>query len=671
MKTVRLIIGIAFALSFYMLSASNDWFSPLSFKIFDLGVSARDYSGRQSDIVVIEITPDCLSRYFPDPHYPISRNLDQFTRILMTFEQHRPRLVVFDVLFDFYDSSAVDDLNVFCDELRRLGKVILPATVERVPIADSYVARKDSLILPIPAIREAAYRIGIVNLPVDGDGCIRRYYYNKSYRSEVIYSLACQVLREKVSVEEIDCFANETFYIDYSWQSAGIAKVSYSDYIETPALASLCEGKVVFVGVNSPEFSDRYLTPLGTTNNGQENLSGVQIHGLATQTVLAGTGIRKASGLVTFLAFGLLVSLLAIVVYRARIAVGILITVLGFVLILLLGLLSVVFFNMYFPTGVVAVSTTAALVVFGFLKSSIVITTAEQQSRIKDNHISQLEEKNRIITETKTALEIEHQRLKDTQARLIQSEKMASLGMLAAGIAHEVNSPLGGITSMNQTLLSGLGKVRDHCADNARDDDSRQRLERILTMMEQANKTVGDGAARVAEIVNRLKSFAGLDEAEIQEVDINEALDNTLSLVSGRLKQGVEIVKEYGRLPRLSCHAANLNQVFLNLVLNANDPIESVGQITVRTAVEDASIHISISDTGAGIPEENRSKIFDPGFTTKGVKVGTGLGLAICYQIVKEHNGDILVESQKGKGSTFTVVLPLGAADGGVNRILS
>jgi PAS domain S-box-containing protein len=249
--------------------------------------------------------------------------------------------------------------------------------------------------------------------------------------------------------------------------------------------------------------------------------------------------------------------------------------------------------------------------------------------------------------------------LRQTQAHLVQSEKMASLGGLVAGIAHEINTPVGAMTSMHDTLMRAIAKLKEHLKEaNPGAFESDERLKSLFAMIDESNQVIRSGASRVAEIVRRLRSFARLDEAELKKVDVHEGLEDTLTLVHHEIKHNIQIVRDYGTLPVMSVFPSRLNQVFLNLINNARQAIHNKGTITLRTWVEDKTASIAITDDGVGIPKENLSRVFDPGFTTKGVGIGTGLGLSICYQIVKDHRGRIDVESEVGKGATFTVRIP-------------
>jgi PAS domain S-box-containing protein len=249
--------------------------------------------------------------------------------------------------------------------------------------------------------------------------------------------------------------------------------------------------------------------------------------------------------------------------------------------------------------------------------------------------------------------------LRQTQAHLVQSEKMASLGGLVAGIAHEINTPVGAMTSMHDTLMRAIAKLKEHLKEtNPGAFEKDERLKSLFAMIDESNQVIRSGASRVAEIVRRLRSFARLDEAELKKVDVHEGLEDTLTLVHHEIKHNIQIVRDYGTLPLMSVFPSRLNQVFLNLINNARQAIHNKGTITLRTWVEDKTASIAITDDGVGIPKENLPRVFDPGFTTKGVGVGTGLGLSICYQIVKDHRGRIDVESEVGKGATFTVRIP-------------
>jgi signal transduction histidine kinase len=242
-------------------------------------------------------------------------------------------------------------------------------------------------------------------------------------------------------------------------------------------------------------------------------------------------------------------------------------------------------------------------------------------------------------------------RLERAQAQLVQSEKMAALGLLVAGIAHEINTPMGAIASTHDTVFRAIEKIKGEAG-------SSPSLTRLFTMLEGTQRLLTDATGRVTSIVRRLRSFARLDEAELKEADLNSGIEDTLALVAHELK-GVRVIKELGALPAVTCYPGRLNQVFLNVIVNARQAIAHDGEIRIVTSHGDGSVRVQISDTGCGIAPADLARVFDPGFTTKGVGVGTGLGLSICYQIVEEQKGTIGIASELGKGTTVTITVPV------------
>ncbi len=232
--------------------------------------------------------------------------------------------------------------------------------------------------------------------------------------------------------------------------------------------------------------------------------------------------------------------------------------------------------------------------------------------------------------------------LKETQIQLINSEKMASLGQLVAGVAHEINTPVASIKSNNAIASKLLLSVED------------SELKEMLTELNNIDK---EAVTRISNIVTSLKKFVRLDEAELQEADINKELDLTLELIRHETKNRIKIVKHYGEIPVIRCFPNMLNQVFTNILINACQAIENEGTITITTEYKDKNLIVKIKDTGHGIPKNQLLKIFSAGFTTKSSGVGTGLGLAICTKIIEKHNGKIIVNSEVGKGSEFIITI--------------
>ena len=236
--------------------------------------------------------------------------------------------------------------------------------------------------------------------------------------------------------------------------------------------------------------------------------------------------------------------------------------------------------------------------------------------------------------------------------QFIQADKMAALGLLVAGVAHEINTPMGAIHSNNDNMRRAVAKIRKLLGPQ------EQEVERLFDIVDEVCRNNEAATERIMKIVHSLKNFARLDEAERKEVDIHEGIESTLTLVQHQLKNRIRVEKQFADLPEIQCHPIQLNQVFMNILVNAAHAIPDQGTITIKTLKEGGNVKVVIGDTGVGIPHEHLSKIFDPGFTTKGVGLGTGLGLSICYKIVQDHNGKIEVESSSA-GTIFTITLPI------------
>lgn len=280
------------------------------------------------------------------------------------------------------------------------------------------------------------------------------------------------------------------------------------------------------------------------------------------------------------------------------------------------------------------------------------------------------------LTETLEQQQKLNKRLEEANNQLLQSEKMASIGQLAAGVAHELNNPIGFVHSNLGTLDGYVHDLMAIIAAYKKDaEDSGRSVEAVQRIMEECDydflkndifSLLGeskDGLGRVRKIVEDLKNFSRVGEQEWQEADLHQGIDSTLNIVWNELKYKCKVVKAYGDIPHVYCMISQLNQVFMNLLINASHAIETQGMITIRTSLAGANrICVEISDSGKGIAPEHITRIFEPFFTTKPVGKGTGLGLSLSYSIVQRHGGSIEVDSQLGVGSSFRVLLPIHPA---------
>ena len=262
-----------------------------------------------------------------------------------------------------------------------------------------------------------------------------------------------------------------------------------------------------------------------------------------------------------------------------------------------------------------------------------------------------------------TELEAVQQKLERVEAALVQSEKMASLGNLLAGVAHEINTPVGSISSNSHLLMRAVEKLRKLVDDapELRGQDVQGKLTRILEALEGVSRVNETACERIVSIVRSLKSFSRLEEPTCRKASIHEEIEAALTLVHHQLKSRIDVERDYGEIPDVECVSGQLNQVFMNLLVNASQAIEGKGRIRITTRAEGDHVRIAFKDSGSGIRPENLDRVFEPGFTTKVAGDGTGLGLGICYKIIHAHHGDIKVESELGEGATFTVTLPVRA----------
>jgi len=285
-----------------------------------------------------------------------------------------------------------------------------------------------------------------------------------------------------------------------------------------------------------------------------------------------------------------------------------------------------------------------------------------------------------------------YQHLKASQAQLVQSEKMASLGQMVAGVAHEINTPLGYVRNNVEVVQEMFAGVRDFVAAGERlvdslaegEGDDRAVTEHLVNVSELRRElALGEmlsdmsalfedtfyGIGQVAELVASLKDFSRVDQASVDNVNLNECIDSALTIGKNALKHRVEVIRQYGEIPTVSCAPSQINQVFLNLLTNAAQAMDGRGKVLLKTWADEAGVYASVEDNGCGIPEDVLPTIFDPFVTTKAIGEGTGLGLSICYQIIERHGGQIRVASRPGVGTKFVIVLPRTVARGELKQV--
>lgn len=294
-------------------------------------------------------------------------------------------------------------------------------------------------------------------------------------------------------------------------------------------------------------------------------------------------------------------------------------------------------------------------------KMGLIMENERQNHKLQDQNLEleaqtqELEAQKQELMAMNEDIENAMESLKSAQGQLIQSEKMASLGNLVAGIAHEINTPLG---SINSNLdISNIITKKLKASNNINEEALA-----LISKLERTNEINTIACKRILEIVVSLKNFSRLDESDFQKADIHEGINSTLLLLNNQLKSNITVHKDFADIPMIDCYPNQLNQVFMNVLVNAIHAIDGRGDIYIKTEQLNERIQISITDSGPGVMDENLEKLFNPGFTTKGVGVGTGLGLSITYKIIENHNGTINVENAPPLGARFTIDLPINNA---------
>jgi signal transduction histidine kinase len=289
------------------------------------------------------------------------------------------------------------------------------------------------------------------------------------------------------------------------------------------------------------------------------------------------------------------------------------------------------------------------------LQITFAVEKSEHETEIARLKNVELKEKNQQLQELLDEL-------RATQSQLVQSEKSAALGGIVAGVVHELNTPLGVITSATDLAAKCTEDVVEVLQSGESIEEIRdsRSLQASLEALSDNCRATDLAIARIEKVVGSLKSFARLDGAVFEQVDVHEGVETTLTLLENRLQGRIEVMREFGQLPRISCYPSEINQVFMNLLTNAIQAIEGPGRITIRTRRTGGRVELEFSDTGVGIHADRIEHLFDPTFTRTGSRVKASLGLVACYNIIQKHSGEISVSSEVGLGSTFTVILPVG-----------
>jgi two-component system NtrC family sensor kinase len=308
----------------------------------------------------------------------------------------------------------------------------------------------------------------------------------------------------------------------------------------------------------------------------------------------------------------------------------------------------------------IANQTAIAIENNNYIRESAELIRQLTEADLRKVYTKQLEKTNKELDAKNAELTRLFRELQEKETQLVHSEKMASLGQLVAGISHELNNPISYIYTNSRTLSEYLDSMEELWSRTGAEQTELNK--EFLNLISELKSMIADnisGSRSVKELVLSLKDFSRLDQAEWKEARLVPGIENSLKVLQSQVSKDVEIIREFHDDPVLFCNPGQLNQVFINLFSNAIQALNGKGKIFIRTRVKNKKMFIEVEDTGSGIKKEIIPKIFDPFFTTKDVNKGTGLGLSISYSIIKKHNGELNVKSEEGKGSTFTVIIPV------------
>jgi signal transduction histidine kinase len=658
----------------------------LELKGLDLLFLVRGPLPPPSEIVVVAIDEPSfaeIAKQWPWPRSIHARLIDQLKRA-------GAKVIGFDVLFAERSQPAGD--IALEQSIREAGNVVL---VSDRAVIDDPLFRHTIRVDPIEPLKEAA-AVGLTTLPVDPDGTVRRVRLlspdTPSFAFQVVRlsradrSSQPPPLQPPLGKQRMLDPSREVL-INHLGAPRTVKTVSYYQALEYDQLLppGLFAGKIVLVGralQATPEpqrmTSDVFRTPFSLIAEGPT--PGVEIQATIISNLLDGRFVAELTpgaqlGLLMLLALAGSLILIKLGPLTSLAATFALSTV-------FLAIVSTIFAlrDLWLPAF--AGTVQLGLVYMGNLLAQALSSERERRRALEELNRA-LEEKvtertaelyaaNQELTERHHELEEAYQELARAQDQLIQSEKLASLGLLVAGVAHELNNPISFIHSNLDFVAEYIerlkGIIEAYEAIDIPDGPARWRVEElkkrarfdsILQTLDELIASCQYGTERVKKIVTDLRTFSRTDEVGPMKVDLHEGIETSLNLLTKEYKDRIAVHPDYGDLPQVECYPGQVNQVIMNLLLNAGQAIAGRGDVWIKTSCAGDRVTIAIKDNGCGIPEKDLPKIFDPFFTTKKVGEGMGLGLSIAYGISQKHGGSIRVTSEVGKGTEFTVELPV------------
>lgn len=688
LMSAALIAGVAFAMA--ILTSNLSFFVFAELKGLDLLFTLHQHQPPPDQIVIVAIDEPSMAEI--KQQWPWPRSLH--AQLIRQLHKAGAKVIGFDILFAEPSQSEQD--QALADAMREANNVVL---VSALSVVNDPLFRHTIRIDPIPALREVA-TVGNPFISIDGDGVVRR----ARLLTPDMPSFALQTVKRYLETSPAQTpnaapsvnrsnnpfnykTLSQEMLIHYRGPPNSFRTISYYQALDYEQMLppGVFSGKIVLVGrwleaIPEPQrlSGDTFLTPFSWVVN--QPAAGVEIQANLISNLLEDNFVTEPDLLTRLLLLLPLLLASSILLAQLRPLIGLLTTLLLVSLLFVAAVLIFAQWSFWLPvfSGMIAL----ILVYAGHLLLRA-LTAERERRRLLEEMNRDLESKivartqelssaNQELQQRHQQIEAAYAQLAKTQTQLIQSEKMASLGLLVAGVAHELNNPISYVSSNLEFVEDYVGRLiniidayssgDDPKAPNRRRGDvyqQDQRFQKAVETLYQLIASCKEGAERVKKIVLDLRVFSRTDDLGLVLADIHQGTESALNLLVKYYQNRITIHRDYGNLPLVECYPSQINQVLLNLLQNAAQAIRQQGEVWIKTEAEQGWVRIIIRDNGCGIADDHLSRIFDPFFTTKPVGTGTGLGLSISYGIIEKHGGKIRVASVINQGSEFTIELPL------------
>lgn len=666
------------ALGITLVFTNLPFFAFFELKGLDLLFFLRGPLPAPQQIVIVDIDEASFAEI--GQQWPWPRSIH--AQLIRQLNKAGAKVIGFDVLFAESSDSLED--QIFADALKEAGNVVL---VSGLAVSNDPLFSYTKWVYPLVAFEQAT-KVGIPIIYFDADGVVRR----TRLLSEVMPSFALQLvnsylikqsprtdLATKVNGVDRKTLSRDVL-INYLGPPRTVKTVSYYQALayEQMLPPGIFADKIVLVGRSlgaipepQPLPSDTFLTPFSWTV--ERPTAGVEIQATVVGNFLEENFVSQLSEPARLILLLSLLSAASLLLITLR-------PLFALLTVVLLAALMLVVAHMVFKSSNIWLPVFPSIMALGLVYGGYLLLrtlTAERERRqaleeINRSLETKVSERTRELSERHRQLEAAYQDLTRAQEQLIQSEKMASLGLLVAGVAHELNNPVSYVYSNLEFIeeyTERLAGIIEAYADmeaidvegRRRGDEQKKtaRFDATLNTLQELIASCKEGTERVKKIVLDLRTFSRTDDIGLMSTDLHEGIESTLNLLAKQYQDRITVHRDYGNLPKVECYPGQINQVFMNLLQNAAQAIPGKGEVWIETRSKGDCVSVVIKDNGIGIAEQNLAKIFDPFFTTKPVGTGTGLGLSISYGIIEKHGGSIQVASKVNEGTEFTVELPV------------